>query len=86
MNQRIVFGRPLSSQAVVRSKLANMIARVESSQAWLENVTHQMNNVRGGTAVAPHPARTDVTSGQMSYNEQSDKLAGQIGLLKQYVF
>ena len=63
-----------------------MIARVESSQAWLENVTHQMNNVRSGTAVTVYPARTDVTSGQMSYNEQSDKLAGQIGLLKQYVF
>ncbi|KAI0733398.1 acyl-CoA dehydrogenase NM domain-like protein [Fomitopsis betulina] len=65
VNQRIVFGRPLSSQAVVRSKLASMIARVESSQAWLENITHQMNN--------------------MTYAEQSDKLAGQIGLLKQYV-
>ena len=50
VNQRIVFGRPLSSQAVVRSKLASMIARVESSQAWLENVTHQMNNVRNGAA------------------------------------
>ena len=23
-----------------------MIARVESAQSWLENVTHQMNNVR----------------------------------------
>jgi len=65
INQRIVFGKPLSSQAVVRSKLAGMIARVESGQAWLESITHQMNN--------------------MAYDEQSDKLAGQIGLLKQFI-
>lgn len=44
--QRQAFGKPLSSQAVIRSKLAQMIARVESAQGWLENVTHQMNNVR----------------------------------------
>jgi hypothetical protein len=44
--QRQAFGKPLSSQAVIRSKLAQMIARVESAQNWLENVTHQMNNVR----------------------------------------
>jgi alkylation response protein AidB-like acyl-CoA dehydrogenase len=40
--QREVFGRPLISQPVVRSKLAAMFSRVESSQAWLENVTFQM--------------------------------------------
>ena len=45
-NQRIVFGKPLNAQAVIRAKLANMIARVESAQNWLEMVTHQMNNVR----------------------------------------
>ena len=43
--QRRAFGKPLSSQAVVRAKLAQMIARVESAHNWLENVTHQMNNV-----------------------------------------
>ncbi|KAI0276143.1 acyl-CoA dehydrogenase [Russula aff. rugulosa BPL654] len=63
--QRQAFGKPLSSQAVIRSKLAQMIARVESAQNWLENVTHQMNN--------------------MSYNEQSENIAGSIALLKQYV-
>jgi len=61
-NQRKVFGRPLISQPVIRNKLAAMIARVESVQSWLENITHQMNN--------------------MSYKEQSTKLAGPIGLLK----
>ncbi|TDL25501.1 acyl-CoA dehydrogenase NM domain-like protein [Rickenella mellea] len=44
-NQRKVFGKPLIAQAVVRSKLASMIARCESVQHWLENITHQMNNM-----------------------------------------
>ncbi|KAG6831805.1 hypothetical protein H0H92_007482 [Tricholoma furcatifolium] len=43
--QRHVFGKPLTSQAVIRSKLAAMIARVESAQNWVENVTYQMNNM-----------------------------------------
>ncbi|CCL98179.1 uncharacterized protein FIBRA_00173 [Fibroporia radiculosa] len=62
--QRKAFGKPLNSQAVVRSKLAAMIARVESGQNWLENVTYQMCN--------------------MSYREQSNRLAGQIAFLKMY--
>ncbi|KZT73165.1 acyl-CoA dehydrogenase [Daedalea quercina L-15889] len=41
-NQRKAFGKPLHSQAVVRAKLAAMIARVESAQNWLENITYQM--------------------------------------------
>lgn len=45
VNQREVFGRPLVSQAVIRHKLAGMIARVESAQAWLENVTYQMTKM-----------------------------------------
>ena len=45
VSQRKVFGKPLSSQAVVRAKLAGMIARVEAVQAWLENVTYQMCNM-----------------------------------------
>ena len=45
--QRKAFGKPLHSQAVIRSKLAAMIARVESTQNWLENITHQMNNMVG---------------------------------------
>ncbi|KAH7342125.1 acyl-CoA dehydrogenase/oxidase [Rhizoctonia solani] len=44
-NQRKVFGKPLISQAVIRHKLAAMIARVESGQNWLENVTYQMCNM-----------------------------------------
>jgi len=64
-SQRIVFGKPLTSQAVIRSKLASMISRVEACQNWFESVTFQMNN--------------------MTYHQQADKLAGPIGLLKQFV-
>ncbi|KAL6298770.1 acyl-CoA dehydrogenase/oxidase [Sparassis latifolia] len=45
VSQRKAFGKPLSSQAVIRSKLAQMIARTESVHNWLENVTYQMNNM-----------------------------------------
>ncbi|KAI5120210.1 hypothetical protein M0805_006316 [Coniferiporia weirii] len=43
--QRKVFGKPLINQPVVRAKIAGMIARAESLQAWLENVTYQMCNM-----------------------------------------
>ncbi|EIW57326.1 acyl-CoA dehydrogenase [Trametes versicolor FP-101664 SS1] len=45
VNQRKAFGKPLHSLAVVRSKLALMISRVESQQSWLENITYQMCNM-----------------------------------------
>jgi len=44
-SQRKAFGKPLHSQAVIRSKLAAMISRVESTQSWLENITYQMNHM-----------------------------------------
>ncbi|KAF5371822.1 hypothetical protein D9615_009550 [Tricholomella constricta] len=43
--QRQVFGKPLTAQPVIRSKLAAMIARVESAQNWIENVTYQMTHM-----------------------------------------
>ncbi|THV03201.1 acyl-CoA dehydrogenase NM domain-like protein [Dendrothele bispora CBS 962.96] len=43
--QRKAFGKPLTSLAVVRSKLAGMIERAESTQNWLENITYQMCNM-----------------------------------------
>jgi len=46
VSQRKVFGKPLHSQAVIRSKLAAMISRVETAQNWLENITYQMNNMK----------------------------------------
>ncbi|KAH7912458.1 acyl-CoA dehydrogenase/oxidase [Hygrophoropsis aurantiaca] len=45
LNQRMAFGKPLTAQAVIRSKLAAMISRVEAAQNWVENITHQMNNM-----------------------------------------
>ncbi len=47
-SQRMVFGKPLSSQAVIRSKLGAMISRLEACQNWIETVTFQMNNVSRG--------------------------------------
>lgn len=45
INQRKAFGKPLSSLAVIRSKIAAMISRTESVQNWLENLTMQMCNM-----------------------------------------
>ncbi|KAJ7227117.1 acyl-CoA dehydrogenase/oxidase, partial [Mycena pura] len=42
VTQRKAFEKPLSSQAVIRQKLASMISRFESCQSWLENITFQM--------------------------------------------
>ncbi|OQO14355.1 hypothetical protein B0A48_01231 [Cryoendolithus antarcticus] len=44
-HQRLVFGKPLISQPVIRQKLAKMIALVESHQAWLETLTYQMTTM-----------------------------------------
>ncbi|PVH74154.1 acyl-CoA dehydrogenase-like protein [Cadophora sp. DSE1049] len=41
-NQRLVFGKTLMDQPVIRQKLAKMIAHCEANQAWLENITYQM--------------------------------------------
>lgn len=41
-HQRLVFGKRLIDQPVIRLKLAKMIALVESHQAWLESITYQM--------------------------------------------
>lgn len=59
-NQRRVFGKPLLEQAVIRSKLAGMIARVESVQNWLENVTYQMCNMN-------YAQQSDLLAGQIGF-------------------
>jgi len=41
-NQRKVFGKKLYKQPVIRYKLADMVSRLESSQSWLNEITHQM--------------------------------------------
>ncbi|KAL4920046.1 acyl-CoA dehydrogenase/oxidase [Aspergillus aurantiobrunneus] len=44
-NQRIVFGKRLIDQPVIRQKLARMISLTESNQAWLESIAFQMCNM-----------------------------------------
>ncbi|KAF2663874.1 acyl-CoA dehydrogenase [Microthyrium microscopicum] len=44
-NQRLVFGKPLIQQPVIRQKIANMINLTETSQAQLELITYQMCNM-----------------------------------------
>ncbi|TFK27197.1 acyl-CoA dehydrogenase [Coprinopsis marcescibilis] len=44
MNQRIVEGDD-PTQGALRSRVAAMIARAETTQNWLENITHQMCNM-----------------------------------------
>ena len=59
-NQRKVFGKLLVSQAVIRAKLAQMIARVESAQHWLENITFQMDHM-------DYKQQSDKLAGQIAF-------------------
>jgi alkylation response protein AidB-like acyl-CoA dehydrogenase len=43
--QRLVFGKPLIEQPVIRQKLAKMVSQVEGVQTWLEAVTYQMQHM-----------------------------------------
>lgn len=47
-NQRIVFGKKLNQQPVIRAKLARMISLTEACQAQLEIITYQMCNMDYG--------------------------------------
>ncbi|KAF2096895.1 acyl-CoA dehydrogenase family protein [Rhizodiscina lignyota] len=44
-NQRLVFGKRLIEEPVIRQKIAKMISHCEADQAWLESITYQMNNL-----------------------------------------
>lgn len=44
-NQRKVFGKPLTSQAVIRQRLAQSISLAEAAQNWLESITYQMTKM-----------------------------------------
>ncbi len=44
-NQRIVFGKPLIEQPVIRAKIGAMIADCEAVSHWLENITYQMTQL-----------------------------------------
>lgn len=84
ISQRKAFGKPLASQAVIRSKVAAMVARVESVQSWLENITHQMNNMVRLLQLEHIHAVFKRRKWIQSYKEQAKHLAGPIALLKMY--
>ncbi|KAF2399883.1 acyl-CoA dehydrogenase family protein [Trichodelitschia bisporula] len=44
-NQRMIFGKRLIDQPVIRQKLAKMMSHVEANQAWLESLAYQMNQL-----------------------------------------
>ncbi|KAI9099326.1 acyl-CoA dehydrogenase/oxidase [Phlyctochytrium arcticum] len=44
-NQRMVFGKRLIDQPVIRFKLAEMLAGVEAMQGWIETLTYQMSKM-----------------------------------------
>ncbi|KAI9729110.1 MAG: hypothetical protein M1828_000195 [Chrysothrix sp. TS-e1954] len=44
-HQRIVAGKPLTAQPIIRAKLARMIQLCEATQSWLESITYQMNSM-----------------------------------------
>ena len=44
-NQRIVFGKKLVEQPVIRYKLAQMIGAVEALEGYLESITYQMQRM-----------------------------------------
>merc|ERR1711972_502548 len=43
--KRKTFGKPLIQHDVIRWKLAEMVRMIESTHAWLENVTYQLNTM-----------------------------------------
>jgi len=41
-HKRTTFGKRLIDHPVIRTKLAHMVRQIESTQAWLEQMTYQM--------------------------------------------
>ncbi|GAA6000530.1 hypothetical protein JCM10207_008056 [Rhodosporidiobolus poonsookiae] len=71
-HQRQAFGKPLMTQAVVRAKIADMIAKVEGLQAYLENITYQMCHMS-------YAEQADMLAGPIGLLKYScTKAAGQI--------
>ncbi|WVO12763.1 hypothetical protein L204_100371 [Cryptococcus depauperatus] len=70
--QRRVAGKPLLAQPIIRAKLASMIAKIEATQAWLENVTFQMCNMT-------YKEQSRNLAGQIAFLKmQSTRFAGEI--------
>lgn len=56
-NQRTAFGKKLIQQPVIRAKIGKMISKVESTYAWFEGLTYQMNNL-------PYEQQSEKLAGQ----------------------
>jgi alkylation response protein AidB-like acyl-CoA dehydrogenase len=70
-SQRKAFGgKPLNQLAVIRSKMAAMIARTESLQAWLENITYQMTHMS-------YKIQADKLAGQIAFLKSYSTQCGQ---------
>jgi alkylation response protein AidB-like acyl-CoA dehydrogenase len=69
--QRKAFGgKPLNQLAVIRSKLAAMISRTESLQAWVENITYQMTHMN-------YKIQADKLAGQIAFLKSYSTQCGQ---------
>lgn len=82
-SQRKAFGKALNSQAVIRSKLAAMIARVESVQSWLENITYQMCNMVS-SPLRPRIGVADNVSFRATRSKQSSWLGRSLPIRSDY--
>ncbi|GAA5861266.1 hypothetical protein JCM8547_008538 [Rhodosporidiobolus lusitaniae] len=79
-HQRKAFGKPLIDLAVVRAKLADMIAKVESLQAYLENITYQMCHMT-------YAQQADLLAGPIGLLKyQCTKSAGEIADMATQIF
>jgi len=58
-HKRQTFGKRLIDHPVIRLKLAHMARQVESSQAWLENITYQLKTM-------PHKQAQVILGGPMA--------------------
>lgn len=66
-------------------RLAAMIARVETSQGWLEQITYNMNHMVCLCQVDQNPTSNTVLPYPFQpYKEQAKHLAGPIALLKMH--
>lgn len=54
-HKRKTFGKRLVDHPVIRNKLAHMLRQIEATQAWLEQVTHQMNSPGDSSALLAGP-------------------------------
>jgi len=76
-NQRIAFGKKLIQQPVIRAKIGRMISKVESTYAWFEGLTYQMNHLpynEQSEKLAGQCALLKVQATRMAYEINDDAI------------